>query len=79
MEDEGIIFGFGLFWLLVGVLGMLVYIGSIVWAYRDAERRGKPGWLVALLVALLSWPLSLLVWVLFRPGIVTYDRSSRVG
>ncbi len=78
MEDEGVIFGFGMFWLVVGLLGMLLYIGSIIWAYRDAERRGKPGWLVALLVALLSWPLSLLVWVLFRPGIV-YGRSSRVN
>lgn len=77
MEDERIIFGFGMFWLVVGLVGLIVYIGSIIWAYRDAERRGKPGWLVALLVALLSWPLSLLVWVLFRPGITTYRQSPR--
>ena len=79
MEDERIIFGFGLFWLFVGLLGLVVYVGSIIWAYRDAERRGKPGWLVALLVALLSWPLSLLVWVVFRPGITPYSRSPRVS
>lgn len=80
MEDERIIFGFGLFWLFVGLLGLVVYVGSIIWAYRDAERRGKPGWLVALLVALLSWPLSLLIWFVFRPGITTpYGRSPRVG
>jgi hypothetical protein len=79
MEDERIIFGFGLFWLFVGLLGLVLYVGSIIWAYRDAERRGKPGWLVALLVALLSWPLSLVVWLLFRPGVTPYGQSSRVG
>ncbi len=79
MEDERIIFGFGIFWLLVALAGLIVYIWSIVWSYRDAERRGKPGWLVALLVALLSWPLSLIIWVLFRPGITTYRRSSSVS
>jgi hypothetical protein len=75
MESERIIFGFGLFWLLVALAGLILYIWSIIWSYRDAERRGKPGWLVALLVALLSWPLSLIIWVLFRPGITTYGRS----
>ena len=80
MEDESIFLGFGLFWLLLGVAGLVLYIWTIVWAYRDAERHGKPGWLVALLVALLSWPLSLLIWFVFRPGITTttYGRSLRV-
>ena len=77
MEDERIIFGFGLFWLFVGLLGLVLYVWSIIWAYRDAERRGKPGWLVALLVALLSWPVSLLVWIVFRPGITSYSQSPR--
>ncbi len=75
MENERIIFGFGIFWLLVGLAGIILYVWSIIWSYRDAERRGKPGWLVALLVALLSWPLSLIIWVLFRPGITSYGRS----
>ena len=48
------------------VFGVL-YILSIIWAYRDAERRGKEGILVALLVALVAWPLSLLIWVVVRP------------
>jgi hypothetical protein len=77
MEDERIIFGFGLFWLFMGLLGLFLYVWSIIWAYRDAERRGKPGWLVALLVALLSWPVSLLVWIVFRPGITAYSQSPR--
>ena len=44
-----------------------LYIYSAVWAYGDAEARGKPGCLVALLVLLFSWPLGLLMWVVFRP------------
>ncbi|MBF9253711.1 hypothetical protein I2I11_10440 [Pontibacter sp. 172403-2] len=65
MED--LFAGFGIFALILGLLVLVVYFWSIVWSYKDAERRGKPGWLVALLVALLSWPISLLVWLLFRP------------
>lgn len=59
--------GFGIFGLILGLVVLVVYIWSIVWSYKDAERRGKPGWLVALLVALISWPISLLVWLIFRP------------
>jgi hypothetical protein len=59
--------GFGILWLVLGLIVVGLYIWSIVWAYNDGERRGKPGWLVALLVALVSWPLSLLIWLLFRP------------
>jgi hypothetical protein len=59
--------GFGILWLVLGLIVAGLYIWSIVWAYNDGERRGKPGWLVALLVALVSWPLSLLIWLLFRP------------
>ena len=49
----------------LGVL--LLYVWSILWAYGDAEARNKPGCAVALLVALLSWPIGLLVWIIFRP------------
>lgn len=47
------------------LLGLLIW--SLVWVYGDAEKRGKPGWAVALMVFLLNWPISLLVWVVFRP------------
>jgi hypothetical protein len=60
------------------VLGIMVW--SLVWTYGDAERRGKSGCLVALLVALFSWPFSLLMWIVFRPedgaGSRTLDRPS---
>ncbi len=36
------------------------------WVYRDAQRLVKNGALVALLVALCSWPKGLLVWLLVR-------------
>jgi hypothetical protein len=50
---------------VVGMLGL--YVWSIVWAYGDAVARGKSGILVALLVALVSWPGGWLAWLVFRP------------
>jgi hypothetical protein len=47
------------------ILALLIW--SLVWVYRDAEKRGKSGLLVAIMVFLLSWPISLLVWLVFRP------------
>jgi hypothetical protein len=52
---------------IVGMVLFLIYLYSIIWSYADAEERGKPGCLVALVVALLSWPLGLILWVVFRP------------
>ena len=60
---------FGLIGIVVALVVLVLYIWSIVWAYKDAQHRGKPGWLVACLVALLAWPLGLVVWLLFRPTI----------
>jgi hypothetical protein len=45
---------------------LVLYIGSLIWVFKDAERRGKSGCLIALLVALL-WPLSLILWLIARP------------
>ena len=56
---------FFLFPILAAVLGMLV--ASLLWVYQDAEARNKSGLLVVLLVLLLNWPLSLLLWLVFRP------------
>src|SRR5262245_59714795 len=44
-----------------------LFTWSLVWLYRDAERRGQSGLLVALLVHLLCWPGGLLVWLFIRP------------
>ena len=53
--------------IVIGATGLVLYVCSVVWAYRDARRRGKSGLDVALMVALLVWPLGLLLWIVFRP------------
>jgi hypothetical protein len=66
--------------LLLAVLGVIVFgawAGSVAWVWRDAERRGQPGFIVAVLVALLCWPVSLLVWLLVRPQPVGVAPSAR--
>ena len=42
-------------------------ICALVWVYRDAERRGKFGLLIAFLV-LITLPLGLLLWLAARPS-----------
>lgn len=42
---------------------------SLVWAYNDAEKRGRQGCLVVILLFLFSWPFSLLLWIVFRPDL----------
>ena len=62
-----------LFWILIAIpfflaiLGLLIW--SLIWVHGDALKRGKPGWAVVPLVLLLEWPISLLVWLVFRPDI----------
>ena len=53
--------------LPVFTLLLALLVASLVWVYRDAEARNKSGILVALLVLLLDWPISLLLWLVFRP------------
>ncbi len=48
------------------LIGPIAFVVSLVWAYRDAERRGSNGVLVCVLVAVAAWPLSLIVWLLIR-------------
>ena len=47
--------------ILLGIGVFILYIWSIIWAYGDEDARGKPGILVALMIAILSWPGSLLL------------------
>ena len=54
-----------LFALLVYGIPLLIIFRYARWGYRDGESRGKPGWLVALLV--LYFPVGLIVWLVFRP------------
>lgn len=52
--------------ILLCVLLLGLYIWSIVWAYNDAKKRNQSPVLVAIMVALLSWPLGLIVWLVVR-------------
>lgn len=54
--------------LVVFALAVLAaFVALYVWAYGDAETRGKPGWLVVLMMILLSPIAGLVVWLLIRP------------
>lgn len=52
------------------ILLVAAWIWSGVLAFHDARRRGKPPVLVAMLVLLCAWPLSVLVWIALRPDVV---------
>ena len=43
------------------------WVLSMMWAAQDARRRGSNSYLVAFLVAVVAWPLSLIVWIMVRP------------
>ncbi len=71
-----------LFALGCALLGLFLTVSVLVWAYRDAERRGHSGVLVALLVAFTGF-VGALVWLLVRPPLVDdapafNDRGGRV-
>ncbi len=61
--------------LLVAGLALLIaaflcaYVSSLRWSYQDARARGKSGLHVVLWVALVKWPVGLLMWLLFRPNL----------
>ena len=74
------IFG-SLFALGCALLGLVLTVSLLVWAYRDAERRGHSGVLVAILVAVTGF-VGALVWLLVRPPLddtpAFNDRGGRV-
>lgn len=51
------------------IAGVALLIANAVWGFRDGRRRGRSGTLVAMLV-LWTFPLGVLLWLLFRPDIV---------
>lgn len=56
-----------LFGLTFGLAATAVYVATLVWVYRDAEARDTNPVLVTILVAIVSWPLGLIVWAVVRP------------
>lgn len=72
MEES--LLGLGIVGIILALVVFIIYIWSIFWAYKDAERRGKPGWLVAIVVAFLAWPIGLILWLVVRPSDSSYSR-----
>ncbi|MCE9612319.1 MAG: hypothetical protein K8R23_19140 [Chthoniobacter sp.] len=58
----------GPLWFQEAIAGSLIIalIWSCLWIWRDAEQRGKSGWL-AILFILPGWPLSFCWWRWLRP------------
>ncbi len=57
----------GLFGLFIFLFAAFIIFYPPIWAYGDAEKRGKSGCLVALLVFLLAFPVGLIIWLIIRP------------
>jgi hypothetical protein len=72
-DHEALIGQFQTFMILAVVLNLFVATGLAFWGYADAEKRGKSGCLVAIIV-LCSFPLGLILWLLIRPEIEDRDR-----
>ena len=55
--------------IIACVIGAIYAIGMVYvldWVRREAELRGKSGWLVLLFVLFLHIP-GLIAWIVFRP------------
>jgi hypothetical protein len=65
---------FGNFVLIGGIcfalLMMILFLISLIWVYRDSEKRGKTGCLW-LLIVFFTWPFGLIVYLLLRDQEVT--------
>lgn len=53
--------------VLFFLIFFLVHIWIFAWGYNDAEKRGKSGCLVCLLLLFAPFPVGLIIWLLIRP------------
>ncbi len=60
--------------LLIGSL--LLWAANVIWAFRDARRRGRSGVLIAALVA-GTFPLGVLLWLSARPDLADEEAGER--
>lgn len=51
--------------IFFGILFMILWIGSLIWVYQDAEKRGKTGCLWLLLLW-FTWPIGLVAYLVLR-------------
>lgn len=54
-----------IFGIIFGILMLVLYLGSLVWLYQDAQGRGKTGCLWVLIV-FFTWPFGLIAYILLR-------------
>lgn len=47
---------------------LVFFVWSMGWLFGDAKRLGKNPFVVCFLVAITTWPVSLLSWLVFRPS-----------
>ena len=63
------------FWSIVLLACAVLLTANVIWAYRDANARGRSGVLVALLVLLAPWPIGVVAWILLRPKLEIEDSA----
>ncbi len=49
------------------IAAAVLFIKSMIWAYYDAESRGKYGMMIVFWIFVCCWPISLLFWICARP------------
>ena len=73
----------GLAFLLIILVIAILFVWSFIWMYKDAQLRGKSGCLVVLvLLFFVTWPLSIIIWLVCRPNIrndLEYREKNRMG
>jgi len=60
-------FGVILLYLLILLVGVVVYLWMAKWIYEDAEERGESG-VLWLLLYLLFFLVAVIIWLIVRPS-----------
>jgi hypothetical protein len=51
--------------ILCSAVFLVLWIGSLIWVYQDAEKRGKSG-CIWLLLLWFTWPIGLFAYLVLR-------------
>jgi hypothetical protein len=51
--------------ILFMIIFLVLWIGSLIWVYQDAEKRGKSG-CIWLLLLWFTWPFGLIAYLVVR-------------
>jgi len=51
--------------ILFTIIFLILWIGSLIWVYQDAEKRGKSG-CIWLLLLWFTWPFGLIAYLVVR-------------